>query len=416
MRALRRELDDALVAPAARLLAGLGADAKGALLWVGAEEEGSCPGQSPGRRLASSTGRGLRFEVYRRPGAAGRRALRGLGAVSELRREVDELMETDQASWARDQLSFLRSQLAAADTRAHEMEGLGSEHHRLERILGAAEAARAEVHAAEELALTALFSGEELRGVSDEAEHMVRRFRRAFFYVETAYQKVRDTCTLALFDSDRGCLRLWLGPMLDEAERRGWEIVVHVRGRSAEDDASDWPAERVWSGPRSAAFARQRIVEAGAHDAVLLRAHGRDAGLLLGMEEGPQRFLGYDADRADRAQHIVLKLMTMRAELADDDWKAEPMQAAPPDRPRSGQEVTRIREAGEGSVIVHDKDRVVEVPDDEYWARIEEIAHEDFRYHVGNDSVDRVYSGEIERWRAQLAARAAAAGDEDEES
>jgi ATP-dependent Clp protease ATP-binding subunit ClpC len=411
VRALRRELDDALVAPAARLLAGLGAEVKSALLWVGAEEEGSCPGQSPGRRLASSTGRGLRFEVYRRAGASGRRALRGLGAVSELRREVDELMETEQATWARDQLSFLRSQLAAGGTRAREMEQLGSEHHRLERLLGAAEAARAEVHAAEELALAALFSGEELRGVSDEADEMVRRFRRAFFYVETASQKLRDTCTLALFDSDRGCLRLWLGPMLDEAERRGWEIVVHVRGRSPDDDAIDWPVDRVWSGPRSAAFARKRVVEAGAHDAVLLRAHGKDAGLILGMEEGPHRFVGYDAERADHAQHIVIKLMTMRAELTDDDWKTPPMQAGPPDRPRAGQDVTRVRLAEPGVVQVHEKDRALEIPDQEYWARIEEVAHEDFRYHVATDSVEVIYGGDIERWRAQEAARAAEAAE-----
>ncbi len=263
------------------------------------------------------------------------------------------------------------------------------------------------MHAAEELALTALFSGEELRGVADEADEMVRRFRRAFFYVETASQKQRDTCTLALFDSDRGCLRHWLGPMLDEAERRGWEIVVHVRGRSAEDDAIEWPVERVWSGPRSVAFARQRVVEAGAHDALLLRAHGRDAGLLLGMEEGPHRFVGYDAERADRIQHIVVKLMTMRAELTDEDWKAEPMQAGPPDRPRSGQAVTRIRHAAEGTVQVHEKDRELDIPDDQYWARLEEIAHEDFRYHVATDSVEVIYGGDIERWRAQLAARAA---------
>ncbi|HKE16578.1 MAG TPA: AAA family ATPase, partial [Kofleriaceae bacterium] len=47
VRALRRQLDDDLVAPAARLLAGIGAEAKGVLVWVGADHEGSARGHSP---------------------------------------------------------------------------------------------------------------------------------------------------------------------------------------------------------------------------------------------------------------------------------------------------------------------------------------------------------------------------------
>jgi ATP-dependent Clp protease ATP-binding subunit ClpC len=413
VRALRRHLDDELVAPAARLLAGLGADAKGALLWIGTEEEGSCPGQSPGRRLVASTRGPLRFEIYRRPGTAGRRALRGVNTVAELRREADDLMELDQAGWTRDQLSFLRSQLAAVGVRAQEIEGLRSEHHRLQRILAAAETALADIHAAEELALTALFAGEEARSLSDEAEETMRRFRRAFFYVATAEQKVRDTCTIAIFDPDRGPLALWLGPMLEEAERRGWEIEVHVRGRLAQDEAAGWPADRVWSAPRGAAFARQEIVEGGAHDAILLRVRGRNAGLLVGMEDGVHRFLGYAADDKEKAQHLVFRLMTMRADLTDDDWKAQPMQAPPPERPRAGHAFTRSREAEEQIVIVHEKDRVVEVPDAEYWQRLEEIVLEDFRYHLATDSFEHIYQGAIEVWRAQEAARAAAAEEGD---
>jgi hypothetical protein len=101
----------------------------------------------------------------------------------------------------------------------------------------------------------------------------------------------------------------------------------------------------------------------------------------------------------------------MRAELTDDDWKTPPMQAGPPDRPRAGQDVTRARLVGPGVVHVHEKDRAVEIPDQEYWARIEEVAHEDFRYHVATDSVEVIYGGDIERWRAQEAARAAEAGE-----
>ncbi|HKE20386.1 MAG TPA: hypothetical protein VKB80_36175, partial [Kofleriaceae bacterium] len=342
---------------------------------------------------------------------AGRRALRGVSAVAALRRDADELAGIDQASWARDQLSFLRSQLAAADMSAREIVSLRSEHHRLDRILRASEAARGEIHAAEELALTAIFAGEELRGLSDEAADAMGRFRRAFYYVATAYQPVRDTCTMAIFDPERSCLPLWLGPLLDEAERRSWEIVVHVRGRTAEDDAMGWPADRAWSGPRSAEFARQRIAEAGLHDAVLLRAQGRDAGLLLAMEDGIHRFLRHDAEHPDRVGHLVLKLMTMRAELTDDDWTSEPMRAPPPERPRPGQAATRTREAGEDHVLVHEKDRLVEVPYAEYWPRFEEIALEDFRYHVAVDNVELIFKGHIEAWRAQQAARAVAAED-----
>ena len=66
---------------------------------MGLESEGPAPDQSARQRETTRAHAGLRFELYRRPAAGGKRAMRGIWGVVQRRRLIDEYMrmETPQA-------------------------------------------------------------------------------------------------------------------------------------------------------------------------------------------------------------------------------------------------------------------------------------------------------------------------------
>src|SRR3569623_179757 len=111
-RALRRDLDAHVLAPAARMLAKAGAAGHGGTLTVRAPDEP--PLAKPvGSRSAESRG-AVRIELWRRAAATGRRMVRSALALGELRGAPDRALALGAASAVRAKISELEGTLATA--------------------------------------------------------------------------------------------------------------------------------------------------------------------------------------------------------------------------------------------------------------------------------------------------------------
>jgi ATP-dependent Clp protease ATP-binding subunit ClpC len=387
VRALRRHLDQALITPLAHELARLGAVARAVLVWVGTLSEEPRADLPPKHRVAGERVGALRYELFRRPAAVGRVALRGTSAAAEMRRDADMLMALDEAEEVRERVGLLRSQLATtAEPRrrkrsSSKREGalgaeatrLRTEHHRLAAALERADEARADLHAAEELGISALLEGEEAGAFGDEVQAAYRRFRRAFFGLLVAPRHERDQATVRVAQvGGTSGFRHWLLPFLAWAERSGWQVEAHVVKRHVSDAAPgrDWPESRPWSGPRSPAWLRFRIGrDPKPIDRVLLRVRGAGAGVVLPLEAGLHRFRGFGSGKA--LEYLTVEHQALRTELREDEWMDATL-ALPPAREYGARtRAARDRTQGDATVIV-EGDRQVELAGS-YFDSIEEI-------------------------------------------
>jgi ATP-dependent Clp protease ATP-binding subunit ClpC len=394
VRALRRYLDLHLVAPVARTLAELGADARGALVWVGAHGE-SCATESRKNRVAARRHGALAVEIFRRPAATGRRALAEIDAVADVRRELDVLCDRDEVKAVTEQLAMLRAQLATvqkarrdSDLRPEDIELMRREQHRIETAAEGIEARRADLRVAEQLCMSALFEGEVAGDWVDEALALYREARRAVFWLLLAQRSQRDEVTLALFEPDgHGPLQAWLSPLCDFAGARGWELTFHVRQHGPHGHG--WPAIRSWSPPHDVAWARQHLF-GGAHKSLLLRARGRDAGILLALEGGVHRYHGMGDKGA--ARHLHVRLGAMRPELTDKSWYYPELEAMPVS-PRRGVAAAREHLGEEVGIF---KDAPLALPERDYWTRIEEVALAYLLHQLERGGADGLFVGVLD--------------------
>jgi len=388
-RALRRVVDRSLVSPSAQLLARLGGEARGSLLWIGGAGETSPHGER--RRFAAEEVGPLRFELFHRPAAGSRTALRGVFAVADMRRQADQLMAMDEALRVREECSFIRSQLATAGERGKKKRpgaDIGQLHARLHRLNEAWERAdrgRNDLRAAEDLVLSALLGSEEARTWVDEARDILGSFRTAFFYLLSAHRDRRDAVTLMAMAPDGGDpMSVWLGPLLEECSRRRWRVSCHVRDN--EHRQAGWPSDRVWGPPRDTDWALNHVVsQPGSHKAVLLRVRGPDAAVLLGLEAGLHRFTGYSADK--KPHHLIVSLLRLADELTDEQWRWQPEW---PGRPARATVAVRERAQGD-DVIRVEKERLVELDHEHYWRSYEEVGLEHLLLHIERDTLHALY-------------------------
>jgi ATP-dependent Clp protease ATP-binding subunit ClpC len=399
VRALRRYLDQHLVAPVARALGELGGEARGALVWVGVRGQ-SCSSESRRHRMAAFEHGNLVVEIFRRPAATGRRALAEVDAVADVRRELDALLDKDAVKAIVEHLAMLRAQLAGARRgegsalSAEDFELMRREQHRVESALARIEARRADIRVAEQLCMSALFEGEVAGEWLGEAVALAREAQRAVLWLLVAQRAARDEVTLALFEPDGpGPLARWLGPLCDLADERGWALTFHVRQTGPHGQG--WPSIRSWGPPRDVAFARARLF-GGAHKSVLLRASGRDVGILLALEAGVHRFHPPAAAQAAKggavARHLHVRLATMKTELSAKSWYYPPLEEMPVS-PRRGVAVARERFAGEVGIF---KDPPLAIPDDAYWERIEEVALAHLLHHLERGAADGLFVGVLD--------------------
>ena len=405
VRALRRHLDDVVATPISQLLARLGNDAKGGSVWVSstAEQPGSSE-HSAKQRITTVEAAGLRFEIYRRPGAGGRRALRGVAAVADMRRVVDQMMALDRVQGVKERVAFLRSQLAsAADEQTHKRKRnrdraarmiveLQTEHHRLTAVWERADALRVDIHAAEELALSALFDGEEAQDWNDDVTALYLEFRRALFYVFVSNIENRNAVTLIAHELDGAAgFKHWLGPLVAHCKSRGWAAEFHVKDK---EQAVGWPSERSWTPGHDASWLQRHVLEApGRHKGVMLRVTGKDAGVLLPLETGIHRFAGFASGGVVR--HMSVRLCALRTEMTDAEWLAPAVVDPPPGAPAKKTVVARHRVRGTNAVAIWGTERSVSIPGDQYWPRFEQIALEHFLHFVARDATEQLYRSEL---------------------
>ncbi|MBK9032459.1 MAG: ATP-dependent Clp protease ATP-binding subunit [Myxococcales bacterium] len=378
VRALRRHLDQAVIAPAARLVARLGRDAHGALLAVRTVDEPIGVELPAGAHLGTTPPEaGVTVSAWRRGGAGGRRNARGALAVAAARRAADGWMRRDLATEVKAQLDWLKAQLARGEAQpggkrrgkavlsSAQVQQMAIELARLERAWDDAGRARDDLAAAEELAIAAALAGDDVEPAVAMVAPLERTFARAMFWLAVARREQRDEITLGLSATDHPrALGHWVTALLAEAERRGWTITAH--STVARDPAPNWPIARVWGPPRTRAWLAGQTGPDGGLRNALVRVRGPGAACLLGLEAGAHRYFGI---AKESPCHLVVRRLALATEFTDAEWLKLATLAPPAATPRGPVEREHPDDA---SVIV--RGTKLALPWVEQWARLEEVA------------------------------------------
>jgi hypothetical protein len=347
-RALRRHLDTALIAPAARLLARAGADGLGGTLTVRAPDEEST--RAPGTRLGEHAG-DVVVSLWRRAAATGRRMVRGALALGELRRETDRELAMPAATAVRDRIADIEGTLATASRKKHAPEGSGpdslrsagraglpgrelarlsAEHARLSALWAACVAAQGELRTAEELCIEALARDVDAVDLIDAAVTQRHAFRRNLFNLLTGLRPQRPGITLLVHSPDaRAAVTAWVKLVLGAAAHHGWRGSVHIFG----EQQAGW--KHPWGPPHDRQWADKSMASAAPTSAIV-RVAGAGAELLLGLEEGLHRFVGL----AGEPCHVWVDLLEPKAELTDAEWVRQPVPPQP--RPARGNPMREV--------------------------------------------------------------------------
>ncbi len=382
-RALRRYLEASVIAPAARLLAKAGAEGHGGTLTVRAPDElplradGSRLGEviadttiaSPGSAGTRSDAerRGVSIALWRRSATTGRRMVKSALALGGLRRMTDRELVLPAATAVRDRIGEIEATLSTATRKkqgkaalaGEEIAKLGAEHKRLSARWNACLAGQAELRAAEELCLEALAKDLDAIELIDAAIDTRKRFHRELFWLLTALRPQTPGIILLVHSPDaRPAVVAWTKLMLEVAEHHRWGAHVHLWGETAPNWGHAWgpPHERPWVLEHLAERAPQ---------ALLLRAFGVGADLLLGLESGLHRFNGL----AGAPCHVYVDLLEPIAELTALEWAKMPGPPVP-QQPR-GVPMRELTIGGDSVDVFGDE---VEVPWDELAGRLEEAA------------------------------------------
>ena len=367
-RALRRHVEEALVAPLAEVVTGLGAQAKGASVRVRHRDAPAEP--NPLKRAA----RGelvVEARSWSSEGEAPSAGRAGLDAITGLRRDLDAWLQLPTIEAHREQVRALLAQLNAPRSKKErarsgaELARLQREHHAASALWEKLEAARGEVLDLEELVFAAYFEDERYPGAEEEARALRHRARMALLEVILAGDR-RDAITVRCEELDEGrTLDVWLATLLADLERRSWSATLHLFKDGLRDDPS-WPADRAWGPPRDPAWVAEWLARKERDRAiVLLRVRGPHAGTLLSVECGLHRYIGIPP-RVAGAHHLVTRL-AMRDTLGDADWAHPAMTPPrPPPADKLGKRrVVRWSDERPGQRLPPD---YVHVPLEAYWS------------------------------------------------
>jgi ATP-dependent Clp protease ATP-binding subunit ClpC len=295
----------------------------GAVVDVSLPEEGRARDAST---LVLEDAGGLRLRVRRRRSDRAAREIQSADDVAALRRFVDRVMHIPSVERVKERIDSLTTQLAAVEggkkdgRSAVDLGEMFAEHHRLSELWTKADAACADVHSVEELALTALFDGSPTAPLLEEARTASDRFRRALVYLLCALEPERDRITLTLEELDTGAYDLWLPHLLDLLDVRGWEATFHIDGgaRTAEDR---WPSDRRWGPPRTPAQIRRLLEEPKRKFRnLLLRCQGSYAGSMLSLEQGLHRMNGVGPSNGDGKLCVSVRFIAMHIAMKNEDW------------------------------------------------------------------------------------------------
>ncbi len=319
-RAMRRHLEDHLVAPIARL-ANDAVNPGETLLAVRV----SLPSEpaatrAEGYRDEIAVG-GLQIEVWAAPPREGHEAAALRTELAAHRRWVDAALKLPRIDGIRSQVEHLRAQLSyrAAGTTGGtgERNALQREHHQLDTHWTALTRLQHELWALEELGLEGHLGRDEAKELRAEAEAVRERFEVALAEAMLSSVVGRNGVVLMVseLDDTRG-LDQWLEGLDVACEARRWTMDAHLIDMAPER-GDEWPAERRWGPPRKLRTVIDRLRgedERGAKS-VVLEVEGVHSGVLLALERGLHVWRV-----GDHRSVVEVRLLTRGLGLDDKEW------------------------------------------------------------------------------------------------
>jgi ATP-dependent Clp protease ATP-binding subunit ClpC len=323
-RALRRSLEQALVAPLASLISALGEQARGALFTVRERSEV----EPPAFRAAESEYRPAQLP----PVAVGRISLTallsakhereeassGVASVSRMRRAMRRWHALTQVAEARERRAELTVQLAQSAqnrTPAATLVALSREHARLVTLLAPLDEALQDVESIEGLLVSAL--DETPPDLEPDARARYETYKERLLAALFQLSEEDALCFALQELDDRRVLHHFLVPFLRFAKAQGWEAVLHF-DRGAREGAA-WPklSERRWGPPISYQRYLEELPAERPSDGVLIRVRGPGAGALLSFYLGRLR---YEGAVNQAAGELWARPLLARYEVKEEDW------------------------------------------------------------------------------------------------
>ncbi len=314
-RALRRHIEDGLVADAAAMLSARDPEQnRNAVLTADVVEDRVqihyAAGSAESRRDDDA--------IYNEARAARAEAadFERFPAIETVRSRIAYIVS--QLSYGQKKSKRQKKREAREGASHHELGTLAAELHTLKTADDAFRALLEELGVYEELSLLALLQGQEIdEDVGEEIKRLRAAVRSAtlnLLLVGTPHHEA----TVAAFEHKRGrLLRDWLVPLLKEAPRRGWHVLVHEHNdKQPWPSGSDWPTTRCYGPPRDHAKFIERI-EDESRDAmgVLVRIRGPHAGIHLAVEDGLLR-----VDRGPKPELLLIRRVSMRHNIGENEW------------------------------------------------------------------------------------------------
>ncbi|MGE3672067.1 MAG: AAA family ATPase [Polyangiaceae bacterium] len=393
-RALRRELEDQVLAPVAGLLSLMGAEAKGSEVYVRlASEE---PAANVFKRSQSQT---LHFDLVRRGGRkAAKSELSAFSQVSEAAERGRGWLDLDPVDDLKSRIEYLRTELSqmGRGREGRRQKLMGAQHERLrkelgdlEQIWGAVQGPLEELEALEELAFASLVvsdtpdrdAANSLRAEGSRAE---LNLKRGVVPALLARLEGRDEILLMLreLDSNRALDRWWRG-FPEACRARGWQAEVHPPS-SLKAPKSGWPEGSYWSDPEPSSWMDAFLADGNRKSATLLLAvKGRFAGALLALEAGFQSFSTQGVQ--DRSRSLQVLRMGARVSPEKTAWQHSRMR--PPDLPRPevlAREVrVRSHELKEQFVKLVPPLPDISYAGSSYWERLDDVAFSILVHQLG---------------------------------
>ncbi|MEL6181227.1 MAG: AAA family ATPase, partial [Myxococcota bacterium] len=429
-RALRRHIDDTLVAPLSAVVGAHAHQLRHATIMVECDGEAWQPeGMSMSRKrvLASWSRGGLTGTALQGRATQQRQELFGMAGLATMRRDVDGWLRLGAADEVRDRLEAILAQLnygsgkrknrarrksaSSHDPRVSaQIAELQAEHHRLNTLWSQATELRRDLCDLEELGMAALFDEEALGPFVEEAKTHYRTFQHHLIKLLLALQPQRDAITL-LVQEPEPCRSMdrWVLPLLDLLSERSWSLKAHGYGVTPREDET-WPYPH-WGPERSAHWLKDQLTrEERPFRQVLLRIKGPWAGVMLAFEAGTHRWSGLGGDHDPC--HMIVQCVALRTQLTRLEWSKhlEPP-AFPPAQALSSSDPVRHTlcnarrgRAGDRLAFVG-RSLDLDAPSAAaYWAHIDDIVFEHVMHlEQTHASVEPLLIGFLDRLKEQSA-------------
>ncbi len=319
-RALRRQLEDQLVAPVAGVLSEAGALAEGATVFVALGDDEAAEVLVAHRATAHviAAQGDLRIALVTAP-ATERGAESGIEWFSQLRRNAAAAMQATSLAELRQRAAYLTSELAAPSTSHARTAALAAlrEHQQITASLARVDEAHAAIESIEELALAAGAEADHatLTELTGEARAAHARFETAVVGALFDAEPRDGISVLVTAPAGLAPLARWLGWLDAWARQRKWTVLVHREG----DRSAEWSTALPWGPGRELRSIREALdhpSEPASWRNLLLRVTGTHCGYLLHLECGLHRL--WPADRTS-ADHLWIRAITSRTQLGEPE-------------------------------------------------------------------------------------------------